>query len=660
MGKMTFRASCLIVFLICSAFPAFAVEPTPKVDLVDIFIGRPTASTPLNSTDTIPIIQGGALKKIRPANLGIGSTVTGETVTTFTGALAGYGGKIQQATSADLPSHKSRHATGGTDELTAADVGAATAAQGGKADTALQPAAAAAAYLPKSNPVVTDAITSPDFISSAPDGAHYVLPYNSVAFSGTPAEGMIQTTPTGLEVYLDGAWGAVSGTPYDDTALWDEFQLYLLTTDFQALELEQAARFTNLSTSYYDYKAATTVSFSNMSSMLNNLKVAMNNYGVDTTPPVLTRVSPVDLAATSFENALIFEYVVADPQGLHELTPLTYAFNGGPATALVSGLPSAPESAPEANTAYPWTVTALNAAGMTTTESGTFAYITPVASVDPATLAFGNVSTGSTRILTASLSNAGMADLVVGTAEITGTDASYFSLSADACSAATVAPAGECLTSVMFTPGVVVGGPYSAQLEFPHNAGAPTMVALSGTAILGAVLYSDDFTRADANPIGGNWATLGTYAGLQLLNNSVVSATVAADGVAYYNQPVSDDQFSEFTFGTATGGYTYTGPMIRSGSNAKAHYKMYYNASTVFVQYITSTGSIGATLYSAAHAAPSTGTKYRLEATGSTISAYINDVLFSSSTSTALTTGYPGIHLYSTTNPGTYWRGGNL
>lgn len=36
--------------------------------------------------------------------------------------------------------HKSTHATGGTDALTPADIGAATAAQGAKADSAVQPA----------------------------------------------------------------------------------------------------------------------------------------------------------------------------------------------------------------------------------------------------------------------------------------------------------------------------------------------------------------------------------------------------------------------------------------------------------------------------------------------------------------------------------------
>jgi hypothetical protein len=49
--------------------------------------------------------------------------------------------------------------------------------------------------------------------TTAADGTRYVKPYNSVAFSGTPEAGMLQTTPTGLQIYLDGEWGAVTAAP---------------------------------------------------------------------------------------------------------------------------------------------------------------------------------------------------------------------------------------------------------------------------------------------------------------------------------------------------------------------------------------------------------------------------------------------------------------
>lgn len=68
MARIATLLTTILVF-IALAVPGLAADP--KVDLVDIFINRPTATTPLGNTDTLPIIQGGALKKIKPSNLGI-------------------------------------------------------------------------------------------------------------------------------------------------------------------------------------------------------------------------------------------------------------------------------------------------------------------------------------------------------------------------------------------------------------------------------------------------------------------------------------------------------------------------------------------------------------------------------------------------------------
>jgi len=131
---------------------------------------------------------------------------------------------------------------------------------------------------------------------------------------------------------------------------------------------------------------------------------------------------------------------------------------------------------------------APNIARVSVALSGTGTGGAPVASASPSTLDYGNVDTGTTSTLTATLTNTGTADLVVGAPSIAGTDAAKFSISSDACNAATVNPSADCLESVMFTPGETAGGPYTASLEFPHNAaGTPTVVALSGTGVTPAV-----------------------------------------------------------------------------------------------------------------------------------------------------------------------------
>lgn len=57
----------------------------------------------------------------------------------------------------------------------------------------------------------TGPVSAPSFTSSAADGTRFVQPYNSVAFSGTPAEGMMQTNSNGCQVYHNGEWVGCGG-----------------------------------------------------------------------------------------------------------------------------------------------------------------------------------------------------------------------------------------------------------------------------------------------------------------------------------------------------------------------------------------------------------------------------------------------------------------
>lgn len=69
----------------------------------------------------------------------------------------------------------------------------------------------------------TTSVTAPAYNSTAADGYHYILPYNSTAFAGTPLAGMFVTTPTGPQWYNGseweaigsgggGTWGSITGT----------------------------------------------------------------------------------------------------------------------------------------------------------------------------------------------------------------------------------------------------------------------------------------------------------------------------------------------------------------------------------------------------------------------------------------------------------------
>lgn len=70
-----------------------------------------------------------------------------------------------------------------------------------------------------------------------------------------------------------------------------------------------------------------------------------------------------------------------------------------------------------------------------------------------------------------------------------------------------------------------------------------------------AVLATDTFDRANADPIGGNWTTAGTYAALKIASNVAVPSNQGADGAAYYNAiSWPNDQYSQLKVTGGTGG----------------------------------------------------------------------------------------------------------
>ncbi len=91
---------------------------------------------------------------------------------------------------------------------------------------------------------------------------------------------------------------------------------------------------------------------------------------------------------------------------------------------------------------------------------------------------------GRSSVLTLTVTNTGGADLVLPTdaLSITGADAGSFSLSADGCSAVTVAPQTSCDVSVNFAPASL--GPKAAAVQVLSDAASsPDAVALSGTGV---------------------------------------------------------------------------------------------------------------------------------------------------------------------------------
>ena len=105
----------------------------------------------------------------------------------------------------------------------------------------------------------------------------------------------------------------------------------------------------------------------------------------------------------------------------------------------------------------------------------------PGIGVSPSSKAFGNQDTGTTSTAQAfTVTNTGSDPLQVGTATLTGANASDFALSANTCNGQTVAAGGSCTVSVAFAP--ATAGAKSATLRITSDASAtPTDIALTGT-----------------------------------------------------------------------------------------------------------------------------------------------------------------------------------
>jgi hypothetical protein len=97
-----------------------------------------------------------------------------------------------------------------------------------------------------------------------------------------------------------------------------------------------------------------------------------------------------------------------------------------------------------------------------------------------------------------------------------------------------------------------------------------------------AAIATDSFTRADADPIGGNWTTITGQGSLKIVSNSVTFSVNNDSGSRYNTGTWPDDQYAQVKV-TTVGGLSTTGfgPVVRCASGAYTCYGLYICASGV-------------------------------------------------------------------------------
>jgi mono/diheme cytochrome c family protein len=107
---------------------------------------------------------------------------------------------------------------------------------------------------------------------------------------------------------------------------------------------------------------------------------------------------------------------------------------------------------------------------------------TPQAALTSTTLTFGSQTVGTTSTQQTTITNAGTANLTLGTLSVSGAQAAEFTNAGTCAAGVSVVPGGSCTLSVAFTPASI--GSRSASLSITHNAaGSPLSLSLGGSGV---------------------------------------------------------------------------------------------------------------------------------------------------------------------------------
>lgn len=177
---------------------------------------------------------------------------------------------------------------------------------------------------------------------------------------------------------------------------------------------------------------------------------------------------------------------------------------------------------------------------------------------------------------------------------------------------------------------------------------------------------SDNFQRANQNPLAGNWLTWGSGNALKLASNAVsASVTTSSWGGSYWNtNSFGDDHYSEITIGATSAAGVLRGPAVRMSSNG--------SATNGYVAQLSGTGNVSiqkivagtATTLGIAQAISfTTGDVIRLSVSKNLLTMTQNGtVLIAIYDSTFITGGTPGMAFNQATHAidatFTNWKGG--
>lgn len=175
-----------------------------------------------------------------------------------------------------------------------------------------------------------------------------------------------------------------------------------------------------------------------------------------------------------------------------------------------------------------------------------------------------------------------------------------------------------------------------------------------------SVVATDNFNRANG-AIGANWTKSTVNDGLNIASNAVKSANAGSyDNAMFWNaNSFANNQYSQAVI-TLGAGVEYEGVIVRANTTDYIIAQCREGDAPDIVIYWYNGGSYTHIASQSAYDWV-TGDVLRVEAEGTTISFYVNDVLeISGSNGSIPASGSAGISMYNTTATFDDWEGGDL
>ena len=232
--------------------------------------------------------------------------------------------------------------------------------------------------------------------------------------------------------------------------------------------------------------------------------------------------------------------------------------------------------------------------------------------------------------------------------------------------------------STAYTNTLRIGDP-TATSDFALTAGLTTdlcpWVQLSRDVIFGnariaasiggGFSLTDDFNSYSAGELAGqgNWTTsIGSI--LVVADGdarTIIANTFDNDGGVYYNQSLDNDQYAEITITSVGAAYSdsFIGVAVRMSVNNMYFLSAGYGGVS-FGKIVSGSGDS----FRYSPTPISVNDVLKIQANGTTITAYINDELFYETTDSDLSSGYAGVTCYGSSpfeiTHADNWEGGNL